>query len=84
MCLWFGVVPGCDGFSGCSSFRSNDRSNDWSIIYIIIHSLSLHFSFTLSLSSPNRILSSTNRIFSSPACRFLRRFFAVISAVSLV
>ncbi|KAF6134223.1 hypothetical protein GIB67_010022, partial [Kingdonia uniflora] len=38
--------------------------------------LSLHFSFTLSLS-----LSSPNRILSSLGCRFLCRFFAAISAV---
>ncbi|KAF6173970.1 hypothetical protein GIB67_039921, partial [Kingdonia uniflora] len=52
-------------------------------IYIIIHSLSLHFSFTLSLSSPNRILSSPNRILSSPCSSNSTRFFVVIFAVSL-
>ncbi|KAF6168568.1 hypothetical protein GIB67_005180, partial [Kingdonia uniflora] len=38
-------------------------------------------SLSISLSSPNQIFSSPNRILSSLACRFLRRFFTVISAV---
>ncbi|KAF6145597.1 hypothetical protein GIB67_037630, partial [Kingdonia uniflora] len=61
-------------FLDSSSSCSNDRSNDWSVIYISLSILSPYISLSLSLSSPNRILSSL-------ACRFLRGFFVVISVI---
>ncbi|KAF6165545.1 hypothetical protein GIB67_006435, partial [Kingdonia uniflora] len=57
--------------------RSNDRSNDWSVIFISLSILSPYISLSLSLSSPNRILSSPNRILSSPCSSNSARFFAV-------
>ncbi|KAF6150901.1 hypothetical protein GIB67_000067, partial [Kingdonia uniflora] len=63
--------------------RSNDRSNDWSVLFISLSILSPYISLSLSLSSPNRILSSPNRILSSPCSPNSTRFFTVIFAVSL-
>ncbi|KAF6143181.1 hypothetical protein GIB67_035595, partial [Kingdonia uniflora] len=57
--------------------RPNDRSNNWSVIFISLSILSPYISLSLSLSSPNRILSSLNRILSSPCSPNLTRFLAV-------
>ncbi|KAF6154383.1 hypothetical protein GIB67_003836, partial [Kingdonia uniflora] len=64
--------------------RSNDRSNDWSVIFISLSILSPYISLLLSLSSPNRIHSSPNRILSSPCSSNSTRFFAVFLELLLL